>query len=142
MKKRPDTSYVVIFSVFAVVSLALCALFMQASDSLPFVTPFPGLGLLLALGVLFLFGLRLHSRILMLVVALYVISCILPIGIGLVFFITPLFFIGAWIGESSMILMRPFFLMGPYAFPTLAAALLLSDTALLLLLHWSEKGRG
>lgn len=141
MKKRPDTSYIVIFSVFAVVSLALCALFMQTSDPLPFVTPLPGLGLLLALGALFLFGLRLRSRILMAVVALYVILCIPPIGIGFLFLITPLFFIGAWIGEFSMILMRPFFLMGPYAFPALAAALLLSDTALLLLLHWSGKRR-
>lgn len=142
MKKRPSKQAVVLFVVCAVVSLAVCVFPAYSGSPIPFVTAFPGLGLLLVLGGLFLLGLRLHSMILMLFAAAYVVLCVVPMVAGMAFLITPLFFIGAWIGEFPTLLMQPFFLMGPYGFPALAAALLLSCAAVFMLRYWREQKHG
>lgn len=142
MKNRPSKQALVLFVVCAVVSLAVCVVPVYSGNSIPFFTAFPGLGLLLALGVLFLLGLRLHSMILMLFVAAYVVLCVVPQVVGIAFLITPLFFIGAWIGEFSTLLMQPFFLMGPYGLPALTAALLLSSAAVFMLRYWWDQKHG
>ena len=134
MKKRPSKQAVVLFVVCAVVSLAVCVFPAYSGSPIPFVTAFPGLG--------FLLGLRLHSMILMLFAAAYVVLCVVPMVAGMAFLITPLFFIGAWIGEFPTLLMQPFFLMGPYGFPALAAALLLSCAAVFMLRYWREQKHG